>query len=453
MDLAQSLARLPGTVHCIDMHTTGEPTRIIYAGYPALTGPLLAQRDQARELHDHIRKQTMLEPRGHPAMYGAIVRPETELVRSGEADVGVLFTHNEGYSTMCGHATIALGRFLVDTHDQAVFPRRAQLNPDPQTQSVKLNLHAPCGVVHLTVPTTPDGTRSDPSRPVSFLSTRAYATALQVTIPIPPEARWPELPAAKDSIVLDVSYGGAFYAIVDTAELGFAGLTNLKPYLMGRPEIIAAVQHPHEPRLSYLYSVMIVDAALGARPANVLGAETGLCYFADNQIDRSPTGSCVTARMALAHAKGVRPVGQRWAYHSLVSNHFGEGSFSAEIVEAADVGGRREVIVQVEGRGFYTGCASFMIEENDITSSGFTMENPRTRGILRHDLQHAPLKGIAIDIRQIIIHGGIVHGQGIREVGLRAAVVQAVGGLGDLQRDAAGGGVAAEGLVVADARG
>ncbi|PWY92238.1 putative proline racemase [Aspergillus heteromorphus CBS 117.55] len=403
MDLAQCLARLPGTVHCIDMHTTGEPTRIIYAGYPALTGTLLSQRDQARSHHDHIRKQTMLEPRGHPAMYGAIIRPETELVASGEADIGVLFTHNEGYSTMCGHATLALGRFLVDTHDPTVFPGREGLVHDPRSQTVRLRLHAPCGVVQLSVPTSAKGTQSDPKRPVTFLSTPAYATALQVTIPIPPDARWPELPATKHSIVLDVSYGGAFYAIVDASELGFPGLAHvdlaattrcmhiLKPYLMTRPEIIAAVQHPHEPRLSYLYSVMIVDPTLGASSpgssnssssssSNVSGTETGLCYFADNQIDRSPTGSCVTARMALAHAKGVRPVGQRWAYHSLVSNHFGEGEFSAEIVEEVDaaVSGRdtRAVVVQVEGKAFYTGSASFMAERGDITASnGFTMES------------------------------------------------------------------------------
>ncbi|OJK04865.1 hypothetical protein ASPACDRAFT_56293 [Aspergillus aculeatus ATCC 16872] len=392
MDVSQVLTQLPNTIHCIDMHTTGEPTRIIYAGYPQLTGTLLAQRDQARQQHDHIRQQLMLEPRGNPAMYGAIICPATELVATGKADVGVLFIHNEGYSTMCGHATLALGRFLVDTHDANVFPRRAQLPFDSTTQTMQLRLHAPCGVVSITVPTNAEGTRSDPTRPVSFLSTPAYATALQLTIPIPAGARWPELPAQRDSITLDISYGGAFYAIVDAAELGFTSglatvdldattrcMQQLKPYLERRPEIVAAVTHPADPRLSFLYSVMIVDATIGNRPRDVAGAETGLCYFADNQIDRSPTGSCVTARMALAHAQGRRAVGQRWAYNSLVSNHFQTDEFRAEIVEElaplSSAGGRPSVIVQVEGRAFYTGAASFMVEAEDQTSrNGFTME-------------------------------------------------------------------------------
>ncbi|KAG2411584.1 hypothetical protein HFD88_009140 [Aspergillus terreus] len=393
MDLAQTLQNTP-TLHpikCIDMHTTGEPTRIIYAGYPALRGDtLLAQRDDAKQNHDHIRRRLMEEPRGHDGMYGAILRPETELVATGAADIGVLFIHNEGYSTMCGHATLALGRFLIDTHDTRVFPRRESLVFDAETQTVALNVHAPCGLVRVCVPVTADGRKSDPARPVSFLSTPAFAAQRRLEVPVPAGVRWPEL-GGRESLVLDVSYGGAFYALVDVCELGFGSLKGvdldavtrcvqrLKPYLMRRPEVVAAVQHPDDPRLSFLYSVMIVDGDVGFRPDNVSGAETGLCYFADNQIDRSPTGSCVTARMALAHANGVRPVGQRWAYNSLVSNHFGAGAFTAEIVEEVTIKGvhgepMQAVVVRVEGQAFYAGTATFMIEEGDATSfSGFSM--------------------------------------------------------------------------------
>lgn len=126
---------------------------------------------------------------------------------------------------------------------------------------------------------------------------------------------------------------------------------------------------------------MIVDPRTGSKPENAYGAETGLCYFGENQIDRSPTGSCVTARMALAHAKGVRDVGQRWAYNSLVSNHFGTGMFSAEITERTtinDADGKPidSVMVQVEGQAFYTGTSTFVVENGDVTSSnGFTMQS------------------------------------------------------------------------------
>lgn len=289
---------------------------------------------------------------------------------------------------MCGHATIALGRFLVDTHDPAVFPRRDSLVVDEGSKTVDLNLHAPCGLVRVRVPVTGDGHKSDPSRSVVFLSTSAYATAIQLKVPIPKsaEVRWPEL-GERESITLDVSYGGTFYAIVTAQELGFVrGLKDvdldavsrciqkLKPYLTTRPEITAAAQHPQDSRLSFLYSVMIVDPTIGANPGDVAGAETGLCYFADNQIDRSPTGSCVSARMALAHAKGMRPVGQRWAYNSLVSNAFGAGMFNAEVVEVEPTG----VVVKVEGRAYYTGTSTFVVEGEDaISSSGFTLKNIR----------------------------------------------------------------------------
>lgn len=393
MDLAQTLKNDTSTqpIRCIDMHTTGEPTRIVYSGFPSLSGTLLEQRDQAIRKYDHVRRRLMLEPRGHDGMYGAIIRPETELVRSGEAHVGVLFIHNEGFSTMCGHATIALGRFLVDTHDLAVFPQREALEVDPATRTVAANIHAPCGLVRVMVPVTPDARKSDASRPVTFLSTPAFASAIQLKVPIPSEVRWPEL-GEKNSICLDVSYGGAFYAIVNADDLGLTNglkdvdldvatrcVQKLKPYLESRPEIKSAIQHPEDERLSFLYSVMIVDPNRGYKPDNVAGAETGLCYFAENQIDRSPTGSCVTARMALAYAKGLRPVGQRWAYNSIVSNHFGAGTFSAEIVGKTTIDGPdgssiESVVVQVEGQAFYTGTSTFLVEDGDaMSSSGFTM--------------------------------------------------------------------------------
>lgn len=392
MDIAQTLAQSQDTVlRCIDMHTTGEPTRIGYSGFPILQGTLLEQRDQAMKHHDHIRRRIMLEPRGHNDMYGAIIRPETELVRSGEAHVGTLFTHNGGFSTMCGHATIALGRFLIDTHDEAVFPRRKDLVLDSVSQTVNLNLHAPCGLVRVRVPVTQNEEKSDSSRPVTFLSTPAFATGIGIEVPINPETRWSEL-GERSSITLDISYGGAFYALVTAQELGFKGLDNvnldavtscikkLQPYLTQRPEIIAAVQHPQDTRLSFLYSIMIVDATTGAKPPSAAGAETGLCYFADGQIDRSPTGSCVSARMALAHAKGVRSKGQRWAYNSLVSNSFETGMFTAEIVDEVKISGGQGVssngvVVQVEGKAYYTGTSNFVVEEDDIvSSSGFTLK-------------------------------------------------------------------------------
>jgi trans-L-3-hydroxyproline dehydratase len=179
MDIVESLsAECYDSITCVDMHTTGEPTRIVISGYPSLTGTLFEQRTRARTHHDNIRKCLLLEPRGHFDMYGAVLRPVTELTRTGKAHIGVLFMTNDGYSTMCGHATIALGRFLLDTHDKTVFPNRDNVKYDPATKSATLKLHAPCGLLDVTVPVTIDGQKSDPSRPVTFVSVPSFATGI-----------------------------------------------------------------------------------------------------------------------------------------------------------------------------------------------------------------------------------------------------------------------------------
>lgn len=267
-------------IQCIEMHTTGEPTRIAYAGYPDVTGTLLEQRVQAKAKYDHIRRRLNWEPRGHFDMYGAILRPHTELTASGDAHIGVLFTTNEGYSTMCGHATIALGRMLVDADDH-MFPRRAQLEYNSDSRTALLKLHAPCGLLEVTVPTTNDGKRSDPSRPVSFLSVPSFATGISVRIPISSQYQWPEL-NGRDHVTADFSYGGAFYCFISVQELGFSGrlnevdLTamnnatrNLKAAVKANHDLHESFEHPLEQDLSFLYGV-IVTGKSRADPLDVL---------------------------------------------------------------------------------------------------------------------------------------------------------------------------------------
>ena len=331
----------------------------------------------------------ILEPRGHVGMYGAILRPSTELVSAGEADMGVLFLTNEGYSTMCGHASIALGRFLVDCHDETVFPRREMLEYDQATRTVKVRLHAPCGLVVLTVPTTDSGRTSDPSRPVSFLSVPSFASGLDVKIPIPPHLRWPELQG--DSVAMNIAYGGAFYALVRASDLGlpnvFANLATqlttvseatkrLKQTIVNDANARKLIEHPEHDDLSFLYSVLVVDDSVDIKAS---GSELGLCFFGDQQIDRSPTGSAVAARVAAAHAKGERDIGRSWTYDSIVSRAMGKGHFTGT-PEATTVLKMRAgeelgaVVVKVEGYAFYTGFHEFVREEGDSIESGFLLE-------------------------------------------------------------------------------
>ncbi|KAB2578724.1 Trans-L-3-hydroxyproline dehydratase [Lasiodiplodia theobromae] len=392
-------------IKTIDMHTTGEPTRIVYSGYPDITGTLLEQRATARAEHDHIRRSLIFEPRGHHDMYGAVLRPSTELVDTGAAHMGALFLTHEGYSTMCGHATIALSRLLVDCDDATIFPRRHELRFDQGTRTVELRLHVPCGLVRVNVPAiqTGDDTssfRTDTSRPITYLSVPSFATAISIPIPVPPSLRWPELASSPSTttVTASVAFGGAFYLIVPAAHLGFPAdalscpkppitalrhaAINLKAAFTQSAELCAAhLRHPHSPDLQFLYSVFVTEAGRGEVLDGCDGAETGLCVFADGQVDRSPTGSGVQARVALAVAKGERGVGkERWVYHSLLSNAFaGKGGFVGRAVEEVEIGGGegekiKGVRVEVSGWANFTGVNTFVVEEGDEVGAGFSFE-------------------------------------------------------------------------------
>ena len=372
------------------MHTTGEPTRIIYQGYPQLSGTLLEQRTEAQNAHDYVRRKLMLEPRGHSDMYGAILRPDTEHTRDGTAHMGVLFLTNEGYSTMCGHATIALSRFLVDTHDLKVFPRRDEVRFDHAANSVSLSLHAPCGIVDVTIPTSADGSRSDPSRPVSHISVPSFATGVQIKIDIPEQFRWLEL-NGRESVTADFSYGGAFYCLISTKELGFDGglrknvelsamnlaTKKLKAAINANPSLKYLFTHPDHQDLGFLYSVIVTDASGGVRLQDSYQTELGLCFFAAQQIDRSPTGSGVAARVALAFAKDRSTRNIVTTYHSLVSEYLqGRGGFIGRLHE--EIGEHNSLPIvraRVEGFASYTGTSTFYVEETDpLGDDGFLFD-------------------------------------------------------------------------------
>lgn len=393
MDLHQSLGSDPSLqpIRCIDMHTTGEATRIILSGFPKPQGTLVEQRRQYRWKHDRFRKNVMLEPRGHEGMYGALIVRDSELIRSGEAHIAVLYLHSEGYWAMCGHAAMALGRFLVDTHDLEVFPQRNALEFDPDTLTTTVNLHTPDGIKRLSVPTLPDGSRSDPSRMISFPSVPSFAGALDLVAPIPEALRWPAL-KDRTSVTVDLAYGGAWYCMVNVTELGFEeGLAKLdtktcgsiteliKTQILESEDLVKQISMPSGIKW-YLYGMMVVDNRDTAPVSGTSATETGLCFFAGQQINKSPTGGCVAARMALAHAKGISPLFERRAFHSFAFNSSARrGAFVGSNVEEVDIEGGhglsvRGVVVRIEGEAFYTGATTFVMEPEDPIKEGFSIQ-------------------------------------------------------------------------------
>ncbi|HWK69165.1 MAG TPA: proline racemase family protein [Rhizobiaceae bacterium] len=324
-----------------DMHTGGEPVRIVTGGYPAIPkGTILEKRAFVRDHLDHLRRMLMFEPRGHYDMYGVLpVEPDLP-----GADLAVLFMHNEGYSTMCGHAVIALGRYAVD---QGIVAARAPVTT--------VNIECPCGMVVAQVQL-----EKGKAGTVSFESVPAFAAALDRKVDLP----------GYGEIVFDVAYGGAFYALADCRQFGLAfGRSRARDFvdaagaLTNRLKRDFSLSHPDHSDLAFLYGTILTDGGDGADGV----ATRNICVFADDEVDRSPTGSGVTARLAAMHAKGAVAADETRLFESIVGSQF-SGSV-ARTTNLPD--GRPGIVAHVGGRAFYTGKAEYVLEEDDTLGRGF----------------------------------------------------------------------------------
>jgi trans-L-3-hydroxyproline dehydratase len=330
------------SITTVEMHTGGEPVRIVTGGYPTLTGTtLLAKRRDARERHDSLRRMLMAEPRGHADMYGAVlVEPDLP-----DAHLAVLFLHNEGYSTMCGHAVIALGRFAVDRGLVAATGTETEVR-----------IQCPCGLVTAMVDTA-DGKAGR----VRFASVPAFAFARDAVA----------LTTDWGPVTLDIGYGGAFYAILPASTLGLdvaaSPVGRLVEAGMAVKEAAAAqipLTHPDDPELAFLYGTILTDdadPASGEPSANV-------CVFAGGQVDRSPTGSGVTARLALMHRRGQVDTGSPRTFRSITGAEFG-----GRVLCTTRAGSHPAVTVEVAGHAFYAGECRFWREDEDPLGRGFLL--------------------------------------------------------------------------------
>jgi trans-L-3-hydroxyproline dehydratase len=339
--MPESIMPEPRIIHAVDLHTAGEPVRIFERGYPALEGAtILEKRRDALARHDDLRRMLMFEPRGHAGMYGVIpVKP-----CDPAADLAVLFTHQEGYSTMCGHATIAIGRWAVDTGQVAVHDGRA-----------RFALEAPCGVVQVEVTIGEGGD----APLVAFESVESFASHLDQAIEV----------SGFGLVSFDIAFGGAYYAILPASRIGLSLMeTPLADLIAAGVAITNAVRasigitHPTEPDLCFLYGTILTDDV----PPGDHGGQPSynLCIFAEGQIDRSPTGSGVTARIALSSAKGEMVIGQSVEIRGVS----GEG-FVGTL--ARHEGGISRV--RVAGRSYYAARTEFIAEAADRFAYGFEL--------------------------------------------------------------------------------
>ncbi|MER8724546.1 proline racemase family protein [Mesorhizobium sp. M1027] len=330
------------TLTVVDMHTGGEPLRIVTGGYPDIPkGTILEKRAYVRDHLDHLRKVLMFEPRGHYDMYGALlVEPDLP-----GADLAVLFMHNEGYSTMCGHAIVALGRYAVD--ERLVAPR------EPLTT---VNIEAPCGLISASV-----DVRNGKAGAVSFESVPAFLFARDRRIELP----------GYGPVGFDIAYGGAFYALADCRQFGLEfGRNRVRDFvdaataLTDKLKAELPLSHPDHADLAFLYGTILTDGqdAFSDTPTK------NICVFAEAEVDRSPTGSGVTARLAAMHAKGQIEIGRARLFESIAGSRF-----SGAVARTATAGPHDAIIARVGGRAYYSGRAEFIVEDDDDLGRGFLL--------------------------------------------------------------------------------
>jgi proline racemase len=323
----------------IDAHTGGEPFRIITSGLPELSGDtILARRRYMTDHLDHLRTALMWEPRGHADMYGCIITPPV----SPEADFGVLFLHNAGYSSMCGHGIIAVTTVAVET---------GLIEPVEPVTTVRID--APAGLITAYA-------RLDKGRVASvfFHNVPSFVLTFDQRVNVP----------GLGTVCYDIAYGGAFYAFVKAGDLrvtttpgDFNALID-KGMAVKRAVMAAGpIPHPFEADLSFLYGTIIIGPPhrQGAHSSNV-------CIFADGEVDRSPTGTGVSARLALHYARKEIGLNDPIVIESILGSRF-----TGRVIETTTFGPYDAVIPEVAGSAWITGCNEFCMDPADPMKNGF----------------------------------------------------------------------------------
>jgi len=326
----------------IDLHTGGEPLRVIMNGFPEPQGnSVLEYRHFYRESYDQFRKLLMFEPRGHADMYGCLLTPPNDT----SGDFGVVFMHNEGYSTMCGHAIIALATLASEMG----WVENGRKSP--------LKIDAPCGRVEAFLER-----KGDQVQGVRFRGVPSFVVELDRSVVIPELGR----------VSYDLAYGGAFYVYVDLErndfelELDPSSYRDLIDLGMQIKEAVAnrgSAVHPFEPDLSFLYGTIFIG------PSKYPGIDSrNVCVFADGEVDRSPTGSGVSGRMALHRARNEINPGETMRIESITGS-----VFTGSVVEDIPYGPHQAVIPEVAGSAYITGFHTFVLDPKDPLSTGFIL--------------------------------------------------------------------------------
>lgn len=323
----------------IEAHTGGEPFRVVVDGLPEIPGDsILEKRRYAQKHLDDLRRALMWEPRGHADMYGGWPLPPT----TEESDLSVLFLHNEGFSTMCGHGIIALAKVALDT---GIIAAR-----QPETT---LRIDTPAGLVSAT--SRLNGGRVTKTR---FTNVPSFVAGLDEVINVP----------GIGEVRYDLAFGGAFYAVVDAARIGLsvdeagqmiAAGRSIKTAIMNQREIA----HPASTDLGFLYGVIFTGP-----PVSDESHSRNICIFADGELDRSPTGTGVSSRLAIMFERGEVGLGEMVTIESVLGS-----KFSGRVIDTTTAGDRVAVIPEIEGTAYITGRSELWLDPEDHLGKGFLL--------------------------------------------------------------------------------
>lgn len=327
--------------HCIDAHTCGNPVRLVKQGGPYLHGNSMSEKRQHfLKEYDWIRRGLMFEPRGHDMMSGSILYAPHD----PQNDVAVLFIETSGCLPMCGHGTI--GTITIAIEEGLISPHRPG----------HVRLETPAGLVLVEYKQEGGKVKS-----VKLTNVPAYLAAEGLTVDCP----------GLGELVVDVSYGGNFYAIVDV-QPNFKGLEHYTAdELISRARIMRQrinekyrFEHPDNPTINscshILWTGTVLDAGSTARNA---------VFYGDKAIDRSPCGTGTSARMAQWYAKGKLKKGDLFIHESIIGS-----KFIGTIEEETTVGGRPAIRPGIEGWARIYGNNTISIDpEDDPYAYGFTV--------------------------------------------------------------------------------
>ncbi len=346
-------AHARATLETIDLHAGGEPIRLIRSGYPRVpSAPILERRRWVQEHADGARRMLMYEPRGHRDMYGAVLLPP----HRDDADIAVLFMHNEGYSTMCGHGVIALTTGLIE---EGLYPATM-----PATT---IRWETPAGLVTAEAAVSPGEDGGPEVRGVRFTNVPSYLHRPDIRVSL--DGRGP--------VTVQLAFGGAYYGIVDAADLGLRVVpAAIDALTAAGAAITAALRRDHQPThptdadLGFVYGTIIVDHSPSTAPDGLASTATmrNVTVFADAEVDRSPCGSGTSALLAWLHAAGRLEMGVDVRNASITGE-----VFEGRVEGLTTLGAREAVVTSVAGTGYVTGYHTFVVDDRDPLGDGFLL--------------------------------------------------------------------------------